>query len=136
MRTFSVVVLVTAVLIASIGEISAITDNSELSTVALTPTTRSTEGVQDTSQRFLRKHKITDDYEDAGVEERAGEAAQLAAKLDGLLPTFLKVSKLDFDKAWHQLQSLHLTWDQRSALLSLHKLSPEDRKAVMMLVKS
>ncbi|OWZ00756.1 hypothetical protein PHMEG_00027984 [Phytophthora megakarya] len=41
---------------------------------------------------------------------------------------------MEFLNAWHHLQKMQLTYEQREALLTLYRLGPKERKAIMLLV--
>ncbi|KAK1942319.1 hypothetical protein P3T76_006641 [Phytophthora citrophthora] len=126
MRTTSIILLADVTVLASVTGVSAATTGADLAKVAPNEAAPSIESTHAT--RFLRKRKARH-YTDTESEERNGLAV-----LQGLKTTFEKVADLPFDKAWHNLQGMGLSWTQREALLTLHKLDAADRAAVLKLI--
>ncbi|KAG1705955.1 hypothetical protein DVH05_002517 [Phytophthora capsici] len=125
MRVASIALLAVVTALASVTDSSAATTGTVLAKVVSNEAAPSVENEHAT--RFLRKHK--DHHADTEREERNG-----ISLLQGLKSTFEKVADLPFDRAWHHLQMLNLSWDKREALLKLHRLSAKDREAVLKLI--
>ncbi|KAL3665231.1 hypothetical protein V7S43_009859 [Phytophthora oleae] len=92
------------------------------------------EAAQTSSNRFLRRRKNYED-EEAVEEERSGYES-FAAKLEtSLLSSIRKVANMDLGRAALTLQQMGISFDKRQAIQALLKLSKENRKAVLKLIK-
>ncbi|KAK1942317.1 hypothetical protein P3T76_006639 [Phytophthora citrophthora] len=128
-----ITVLAGTAILASFGNVSSATilDQSKVTSINAV---RPIETAQINSNRFLRRRKNYED-EDAVEEERSG-LESIAAKLEkSLLPSIRKVAHMDSGRAALTLQQMGISFDNRMLIQAFLKLSKEDRKAVMLLIK-